>query len=248
MTVGLESLTVRMAQVVDELCDHDQWWCAPPAGSEAAADLANGETGPAGNPWGEPPVRDVLDITAMALGLAGEQTRALGAVLALPPRTSFACEVVARAAIEAASLAYWLTENGIGVRPRVARSIVYRINGAVRMEESLDDMGGPRPGEQRRDYGELKADVQQDAAAHGLSLSKVSGRWQCDLETFPGYLARAAALSGAFSQTPNVPYQVHSGVAHAELWGLWRGHAASGSRGRASARPVSARLDATGRA
>jgi hypothetical protein len=207
------------------------------------------KTGPAGNPWGEQPVRDVLDITAMALGLAGEQTRALGAVLALPPRTSFACEVVARAAIEAASLAYWLTEDGIGVRPRVARSMVYRMNGAARMEEALDDMGGPRPGEQRGDYGELMADVQQDAAAHGLSLLKVSGRWKCDLETFPRVPGPRGRPERRFLPDPqrSVPDALRGGSRRA-LGAVARPRAASGGRGRASARPVSARLDATGRA
>lgn len=195
----------------------------PPAGSEAAADLANGEAGPAG-PWGEPPVRDVLDITRMALGMTGEHVQAFGAVLALPPRTCFDCEVLARAAIEAASLAFWLTESGIDVRARVARSMAYRMNGATRMEEALDAMGGPRPGEQRGEYGELRDDVRQDANSHGLVLAQAGRSWKCENEEYPGYLSRARSLSTHFSRTPAVPYQVYSGVAHAELWGLWRGY------------------------
>lgn len=222
MLTGLCSLVSGTAQRLDALFDHDALWCTPAPGSEAAADLANQETGP-GGAWGEPPVRDVLDITWMALGLAGEDMRAFGALLALPPRTCYDCEVLARAALEAASLAFWLTESGIDVRSRVARSMAYRMNGAMRMEEALDNMGGPRSGEQRGDYGELRADVTQDAADHGLTLTQAGRSWKCEDQRYPGYLARASALSARFSHTPPVPYQVYSGVAHAELWGLWRG-------------------------
>jgi hypothetical protein len=179
----------------------------------------------------------------MALGLAGENTRASAVLLGKParfselpgirsfrradplaPRTSFPVEVLSRSVIEAASLAFWLTESGLGVRARVARQIVYRINGAIRMEEALDSMGGPRPGEQRRDYGELADDVRQAAADLGLPLTRSGRQWDCDGQKYPGYLDRAANLSASFARTPTVPYQVYSGVAHAELWGLWRGY------------------------
>jgi hypothetical protein len=98
------------------------------------------------------------------------------------------------------------------------------MNGAIRMEEALDSMDGPRPGEQRRDYGELADDVRQAAADLGLTLTRHGRQWDCDGQVYPGYLARAAILSASFARTPEVPYQVYSGVAHAELWGLWRGY------------------------
>ena len=229
--------------MLESVLDHDALWCAPPAGSKAAADLANAVSGPSGA-WREAPVRDVMDIVWMALGLAGENARASAALLGKParfsglpgirsfrrpldplaPRTSFPVEVLARSVIEAASLAFWLTESGLDVRARVARQIVYRMNGATRMEEALDSMGGPRPGEQRRDYGELADDVRQAAADLGLPLTRPGRQWDCDGQKYPGYLDRAANLSTSFAQTPKVPYQVYSGVAHAELWGLWRGY------------------------
>ena len=242
MMNGLGTLIAETAQLLESVLDHDGFWCAPPAGSEAAADLANAETGPSGA-WGEAPVRDVMDIVWMALGLAGENARASAVLLGKParfsglpgirsfrradplaPRTSFPVEVLARSVIEAASLAFWLTEIGLGVRARVARQIVYRMNGAIRMEEALDSMGGPRPGEQRRDYGELADDVRQAAADLGLPLTRSGRQWDCDGQKYPGYLDRAANLSASFARTPTVPYQVYSGVAHAELWGLWRGY------------------------
>jgi hypothetical protein len=58
MLTGLRSLVSGTVQRLDGLCDHDASWCTPAPGSEAAADLANQETGPAGA-WGEQPVRDV---------------------------------------------------------------------------------------------------------------------------------------------------------------------------------------------
>lgn len=244
MMNGLRTLVAETARLLESVLDHDGLWCAPPAGSEAAADLANAETGPSGA-WGEAPVRDAMDIVWMALGLAGENARASAVLLGksprfsrlpgirslqrllgpLAPRTSFPAEVLSRSVIEAASLAFWLTESGLGARARVARQIVYRMNGATRMEEALDSMGGPRPGEQRRDYGEQADDVRRAAADLGLPLTRPGRQWDCDGQTYPGYLDRAASLSASFARTPKVPYQVYSGVAHAELWGLWRGYA-----------------------
>jgi len=58
-----------------------------PARSEAAADLSNAETSPPGA-WGEAPVRDVMDIVWMALGLAGENARASAVLLGKPVRFS----------------------------------------------------------------------------------------------------------------------------------------------------------------
>ena len=244
MMNGLRTLIDETARLLESALDHDWLWCVPPAGSEAAGDLANVKTGPSGA-WGEAPVRDVIDIAWMALGLAGENARASAVLLGKParfsrlpgirsfrrpldplaPRTSFPAEVLSRSVIEAASLAFWLTESGLSVRVRVARQIVYRMNGATRMEEALDSMGGPRPGEQRRDYGELTDDVRLAAADLGLPLTRPGRQWDCDGQTYPGYLDRATSLSASFAQTPKVPYQVYSGVAHAELWGLWRGYA-----------------------
>jgi hypothetical protein len=222
--------------------NHDGLWCAPSAGSEAAADLANGETGPSGA-WSEAPVRDVMDIVWMALGLAGENVRGSAVLLGKParlsrlpgirsfrradpfaPRTSYPVEILSRSVIEVASRAFWLTEGGLGVRVRVAHQIVYRMNGAIRMEEALDSMGGSRLGEQRCDYVESADDVRQAAGNLGLFLTRSGRQWDCDGQMYLGYLDRAANLSAPFSRTPKVPYQVYSGVAHAGLWGLWRGY------------------------
>jgi hypothetical protein len=147
MMNGLCALVTETVQLLGSVLDHDGLWCAPSAGSEAAADLANAEAGPSGA-WGEAPVRDVMDIVWMAPGLAGENARASAVLLGKPARfgrlplirsfqradpfalrTSFPVEVLTRAVIEAASLAFWLTESGLGVRARVARQIVYRMNG-----------------------------------------------------------------------------------------------------------------------
>jgi hypothetical protein len=242
MMNGLRTLVTETTQMFGSVLDHNGLWCIPSAGSEAAADLANAKTGPAGA-WGEAAVRDVMDIAWMALGLAGENARAVAVLLGKPAwfirlpgirsfrradpfalRTSFPVEVLTRSVIEAASLAFWLTESGLSVQARVARQIVYRMNGAGWMEKALDSMGGPRPGEQRSDYGELANDVRRAAADLGLPLTQSDRQWDCDGQKYPGYLQRASDLSASFAQTPKVPYQVYSGVAHAELWGLWRGY------------------------
>jgi hypothetical protein len=120
MMNGLQMLVAETAQLLEAALDHDGHWCAPTAGSEAATDLANAQSGPAGA-WNEAPVRDLMDIAWMALGLAGENARAAAVLLGKPAlfsrlpgfrsfrrsdrfvsRTSYPVEVLSRSVIEAA--------------------------------------------------------------------------------------------------------------------------------------------------
>lgn len=154
----------------------------------------------------------------MALGLASELARAFNTVLASQPRTAYATETLARDVMEATSLAFWFTEPGIGVRTRVARSVVYMLNGARRTGQAMESFDDMRPGRHV-----MLEDVERQAADLGLNLTRHGRAWQCEGVRYPNYATRAEVLCEWFSDTPRVPYQVYSGVAHAESWGLQRG-------------------------
>jgi hypothetical protein len=187
MMSRLQDLVAHALDATDGMIDHAPW-CVPRAGSDAASDLA-------GSQWGEAPVRDALDIAWMAIGAAASETLAFGAVLP-GARTCYAPEVLARAALESASLALWLLEPGIGPRKRVARSIAYRLSGATHMERALDHLT-LREGEERGDYGELRDDVVEEAS--GLGLSPVRSPPHATARhipgTRPGYLGSPRCTS-----------------------------------------------------
>ncbi len=185
MTTGLQNLVTRALVATASIIDHTPW-CAPPTGSDAAGDLA-------GSQWGEAPVRNALDIAWMAIGAAASEILAFSAVLP-GARTCYASEVLARAVLESASLALWLLEPGIGPRTRVARSIAYRLNGAMHMESALDHLT-LREGEQRSDYGELREDVVEDAS--GLELPTGTATADEILEKVRAVASRMAQLLGA---------------------------------------------------
>lgn len=221
LVAELLALISETLDQLDVLLEHGIW-CVPGRGSEAAADLANREVGRGNTPWGDEPIRDVHEIAWMALGAAVEQTRGFRDLMSHRPRTPFALEVLCRAVLDSSSLAYWLLHEGLSARTRVARQLVYRLNGARWMEKALDNLilG---PGELRSEYGELKDEVL--AAATDLGLQVSMPKMTVDDEGYLGYLARTQELSVHISWIPGVHYQVYSGVVHAELWGLWRGYA-----------------------
>ncbi len=129
MTSRLQDHVTSGLGAVAGMINHELW-CAPPAGSEAAGDLA-------GCVWGEGPVRNALDIAWMAISTAASETSAFSTVLP-DARACYAPEILARAVLESASLALWLLEPGIGPRARIARSLAYRLSGATYMETALD--------------------------------------------------------------------------------------------------------------
>jgi len=207
---------------VADLLAHDRW-CLPTPDCEAGLELRELIHGPEG-PWGEAPVREVMDIAWIALGLARDELRAFGSVLEQADPSSFALDVLYRGMLESASLVNWLLDMRLGARRRVARGIVYRLSGARHVESALKNFQiGPI--ERQEEYGELTPQVVEFADRLGFSdLDTDPRRLRCEGETYPNYLDRSHALVRHYSSTPHTPYQVYSGVLHAELWGLWRGY------------------------
>jgi hypothetical protein len=121
-------------------CDDVSRWLPPPQWdptwqSEAALECANTEYGPRG-PWGENPVRTLFAGGAMYLHTILDCVRAIAATLALDT-TPYVTETLARAAMEAGAVLWWLLEPGIAVRRRVARFWLIRASGAERLAEAV---------------------------------------------------------------------------------------------------------------
>lgn len=194
-----------------DTCDDASRWLPPPQWdpvwqSEAARECANTEHGP-GGPWGENQVRTVFAGGAMYLHTILDCVRAIAATLT-PDTTPYVTETLARAAMEAGAVLWWLLEPGISVRRRVARFWLTRASGAERLAEAVA-LVDPRaaPGL----YGETPAMV--EAAIRGLGLvytreqDRRTGRWSwtSEGEKLPSYTARATAFEAACGMTALTP-------------------------------------------
>jgi hypothetical protein len=195
-------------------CDDISRWLPPPQWepvwqSEAGRECANAERGPDGL-WGEDQVRTLFAGGAMYLHTILDCVQAIAATLT-PDTTPYVTETLARAAMEAGAVLWWLLEPGIGVRMRVARFWLIRASGAERLAEAaaLTDPGAA-PGA----YGETPAMV--EAAIRGLGLiftrkqDRRTGRWSwtCEGEKLPSYTARATAFEAACGMT--AAYSIYS--------------------------------------
>jgi hypothetical protein len=100
----LQTLVAETAEIASTWAALESWHEEP--GSPAAAELANTETGPAG-PWNDRPVRSAYALAQMAINAAVEQARGLADLITLG-RSAPAPDTLARAALEAAGVAWWL--------------------------------------------------------------------------------------------------------------------------------------------
>jgi hypothetical protein len=110
----------------------------PGAASEAAAELANKETRPSGDPWDEDPSRTAyaaanLMMTGVLDDLAGLRQLLDDKMSVIGPT------VVARSVIEISSGAWWLMESGIGARRRVCRELVLSLTSARRAKQVAEE-------------------------------------------------------------------------------------------------------------
>lgn len=191
--------------------------------SEAAAECANSEHGPAG-PWGEDTVRSVYAGAALYLDTILRCIGALGD--ALSPETSpYVVEALARSAMEAGAQLWWLLEPRIGARRRVARFSLIRASGARHLDNAVARVGPAAP---PGIYGETPQMVRDSMNALGLTLVERQVRpgqwsWSCEADRLPGYTARARAFEGAVKMS--AAYAIYSAAAHAEWHAIiagWR--------------------------
>jgi len=212
-------LTNAIAAVVD-VADADAAWATPAAHSLAgreltAEEMRRPEPRTGSWPWLGAPLTARWALWAMI-----EEAKALPALLRSDV-TSYAADVLCRAVLESASLAWWLLDPDIDAQRRGARWLVYRLHSAKETEKAVQalELG---PGEDQSGYGESVADVQQEIEDLGWSEARGSVMFGGNKESWLGYTDRAAKLVGNIWPQGGLPYRELSAVAHAELLGLTR--------------------------
>ena len=184
--------------------------------SEAASELGNAEAGP-NAPWGDRPVRTAYAEAQLFLYASLDSLAALGDSVNVMT-TTYVPHVLARAAMEAGSQAWWLLEPKIGARRRVIRGILVRASSARyvgKAARKLDPVAGTAT-----TYGEDQAKVRAYAADLGLTYVCNDSTY-CETDVLPSYNQRAADFEKAlFSKAA---YAIYSGAAHAELYAVSQG-------------------------
>jgi hypothetical protein len=219
----LDQLCTLLANAIAaalDVADVEAAWTAPaahsPAGKELAAEEMRRPDPQAGSwPWLGAPTT-----ARWALWVMIEEAKALPALLK-PDVTSYAADVLCRAVLESASLAWWLLDPDIDAQRRSARWLVYRLHTAKETEKAVDALELDQ-GEDRSGYGESVADVRTEIS--GLGWSEVNGSvmFGGDREPWLRYTDRAEKLIGNIWPQSGLPYRMLSAVAHAELPGLTR--------------------------
>ena len=134
----LQTLLDLVAGRVDQWIAADAWTFEP--GSPAAVEVANRETRADGSPWGDRPVRSVYQLAQMSTKYTIEMARCI-AMLVGVVRPAPATEVLTRSSLEAASIVWWLLEEGLTARQRVCRMQLLRRNSAVEYSRSIAEVG-----------------------------------------------------------------------------------------------------------
>jgi hypothetical protein len=142
--------------------------------------------------------------------------------------TPIQLEPLTRAAIEAASEAWWLAEPSVGALVRVRRLQLIRFASAENLEKTVRELGRTEPAS---DFGETTPDVIAECTNLGISTPTRSGRGPltCDGEKLPSYTARAKEFLNAMG-APGV-YAIYSGTAHAEIYAMYRSFQQTGTAG-----------------
>jgi hypothetical protein len=203
-------------------------WSAT-AGSEAAAEMANAETGP-GGPWGEEPPRTAyaaanLMMTGVLDNLTSLQQMLADTMPVIGPT------IVARSAIEIASTVWWLMEPRIGVRRRVCRELVISLTSARRAGQVARGMqaagyhaSGPQVGSAVSDALQQEARVLQRITDLGISMPTgrhfepvIGGEQASNATDATGAMLRAVVPANA---PPDFVYRTYSAITHGEIYGL----------------------------
>jgi predicted RNA-binding Zn-ribbon protein involved in translation (DUF1610 family) len=162
--------------------------------SEAAMELANREVRSDRTQWGEQPVRTAYAAAQVLIYAAADCLEAL-ADSTNTRTTVYVPNVLARAAMEAGSQAWWLLEPGIGPRRRVVRAVLIRHSSALNLNDAarkLDPVSGAAS-----TYGEDEAMVATYAQDLNLAPITRNGRtWACEPEILPGYTASLGLSPG----------------------------------------------------
>jgi phage host-nuclease inhibitor protein Gam len=208
----LQALVDEVANRVDRWTGHSTWTFE--TGSSASAEVANTEIRADGTSWGDRPVRTSCQYAQMATKMAVELSRC-AALLIGAGRAAPGIEAGTRASLEAGSVAWWLLEPGLTARQRVCRMQLLRRNGAREYAKSISEVG-----EDLAVAGkETVAGIEAECRDLGLAPFTQNGN-ELEGQARLGYTARVKALTDDLGNQG--AYSIYSGVAHAELAGLWR--------------------------
>lgn len=211
----LADLLEETAARAEAWTDGDRW--NPEPGSPGAEELANKELRQDGNPWGERPVRTVYQYGHMALMYAVEMALCM-APLVRTPRPAPGIESLTRTSLEAASIVWWLFEPGLDARKRVCRMMLLRRKSALELEKAAKAIDVDPATTGNESVASVEA-YRQDLGLQPFDDSnwrkvKLEGEVQL------GYTDRVEAFGKGMGMKG--AYNIYSGVAHAELAGLWR--------------------------
>lgn len=212
MTNELADLLEEAAQRVDIWTGNEQ--CAIEPGSPAAKEAANTETRKDGTPWGDRPVLTVCQFALMAAKYTVEMARCI-APLVRENRPAPGIEALTRTSLEAASVAWWLMQTNLTARQRVCRMLLLRRNNARELEESIAAVGASPTAAGR----EAVAGIEAECDVLGLAPFGQGGN-ELEGEVRLRYTARVELFINDVGYLG--AYNIYSGVAHAELAGLWR--------------------------
>lgn len=208
----LQALVGEVAARVDRWTGQAAWVFEP--GSPAEAEVANTEVRLDGSPWGERPVRTAYACAQMETKLTVEMARC-AALLIGAARPAPGIEALTRASPEAGSVAWWLLEEGLTARQRVCRMQLLRRNSTRELARSIQEVG-----EDPAVAGtETVAGIEAGCRDLGLAAFTQKGD-ELEGQTRPGYTARVKKLTDELGYQG--AYSIYSGVAHAELAGVWR--------------------------
>lgn len=209
----LAALLGEVAAQVDTWTGHDSWVYEP--GSAAATEAADtSQTRADGSPWGDRPIRTAYAYAQMATKITVEMTRCVGTLVG-SGRPSPGVESLTRTSLEAGSVAWWLLEAGLSARQRVCRMQLLRRNSARELAKSISEVGE----DPSTVGGDTVAGVEAECLA--LRLPNFGRRGdELDGEVRPNYTSRVRDLTDELGCQG--AYSIYSGVAHAELGGIWR--------------------------
>jgi hypothetical protein len=124
-------------------------------------------------------------------------------------------KAVTRASLEAAAVAWWLLEEGLTARQRVCRMQLLRRNSARELAKSIKEVGEDSAVAGKETIAAIEAECRE----LGLAAFTQKGD-ELEGQTRPGYTARVKKLTDDLGYQGG--YSIYSGVAHAELAGVWR--------------------------
>jgi hypothetical protein len=216
----LQNLLAETVGVVRELAASPAWDHLP-AGSESDLEVV-AENSDASRQTGSWPWRSALMVARWALQLTAAEAEGMAAVLRVGAPA--APDVLCRAALESAALAWWLLEPDIGSRRRLARALAYRLRSAIGNELTIEYLGLSAD-EDRSGYGDSRDEVITEITNLALDYKcdKYGHHVHVDGERLDSYAKRVSDLVQAVWPQPGLPYAMLSQVGHAELNGIVRG-------------------------